>query len=61
GLFDSEMKFFKYSEFNVYKIIRHGGYATVYSATFQNQKYALNCLNSRPTINEKDFSRMLRE
>ncbi|CAG8790674.1 6092_t:CDS:2, partial [Gigaspora rosea] len=55
------IKWFDYSEFSNLKTVGVGGYAVVYSATFQGQTYALKSLNINLSFSDKAFKQFKRE
>ncbi|CAG8741858.1 3873_t:CDS:2, partial [Racocetra persica] len=54
-------KSFNYSQFSEINIIGRGGSAVVYSATFQEKKYALKSLNDNLFLDKKRFKKIKRE
>ncbi|CAG8808370.1 9610_t:CDS:2, partial [Racocetra persica] len=55
------IKFFDYSQYSDIKRIGEGGYAVVYSATFDGQTYALKSLNNNLRFEDKEFRQFKRE
>ncbi|RIB20589.1 hypothetical protein C2G38_1184925 [Gigaspora rosea] len=52
---------FDYSKFKTQIYVGHGGSAVVYSAVFEEKKYALKSLNNNLSIDKKRFRMIKRE
>ncbi|CAG8670865.1 2073_t:CDS:1, partial [Racocetra fulgida] len=55
------IKSYDYSQFSDVEKIGVGGYAVVYSATFNGQTYALKSLNNNLKFGDKEFKQFKRE
>ncbi|CAG8809744.1 12521_t:CDS:2, partial [Cetraspora pellucida] len=55
------IKNYDYSQFQNIKTIGKGAYATVYSATFQEEVYALKSLDNNLGLDEREFNQLQRE
>ncbi|CAG8793204.1 13756_t:CDS:2, partial [Dentiscutata erythropus] len=56
-----DIKNFDYSQFRNFQIIGSGAYATVYSATFKEEEYALKSLKKNLSLDEKELNQLQRE
>ncbi|KAF0561619.1 kinase-like protein [Gigaspora margarita] len=60
-LSDENIKSFKFSQFNNFELIGRGGFAIVFSAVFQETKYALKDLKVNLIIDDKMIKKIINE
>ncbi|CAG8508707.1 10729_t:CDS:2, partial [Scutellospora calospora] len=58
---ENKIKIFDYSKYNNLKYIGKGGFAVVYSATFEGKEYALKSINNNLGLSDKEFKLFKRE
>ncbi|CAG8825091.1 22250_t:CDS:1, partial [Racocetra persica] len=60
-LIEHDVKSFDYSQFCNIKVIGKGGYAIVYSASYEGEVYALKSLNNNLALGYSEYKQLKNE